>query len=565
MPTARKRTRKPPARKAAPTPVPPTPTPGPGEHLRILDVPFELRAVAQANGARWDKALGAHIHIGATLPAGLEPFEAPLLSWTRWRQDDLAGTTIPLPGDGTITPRAHQTAAADHIRSSYDAGRPGVLVADDVGLGKTIATIEGVTSLDGVRTVLVVCPLSVVAHWRRTIASMGTGGQRWCVINYDRLKQLLTVPASAQAAKKTRTKNKRIADHGKSIVDWDVVILDEAHKLKSPASQRSRAARTISDKAFKVWLSATAGSNPLDLSYVAPLLGSVTGRHVTDLDAFEQWCCDQGIQLTRGAYGAWEWKKNDDDLDRMQRLLFDGALPAGIRRLPQDIAGWPEMNRFLHPIDLDADARRLYNEAWTQFRHEQGLAQRGRDPVNGLAAQTRFRQKASLLRVPGVVDLALDMLDNGHQVGISTVWIETLEAITATLASKGVNVAVIHGQQTPAEREAERIRYQTGQATVCVFTVVEGISLHAGETAVGGNLTPRSTLVADCRWSSLDGLQSEGRAHRNGQRADAYYCFATDTVEEKIVTVLIERMRQTKQMMGDDTETLREIEALLAA
>jgi hypothetical protein len=40
---------------------------------------------------------------------------------------------------------------------------------------------------------------------------------------------------------------------------------------------------------------------------------------------------------------------------------------------------------------------------------------------------------------------------------------------------------------TPTDRdrfdsEAERLRFQTGQAKVCVFTTVASISLHAGET-----------------------------------------------------------------------------------
>lgn len=560
--------RKKPAKKAAsraPKPVPPTPTPGPGEQLWILDVPYEMRAVAQACGAKWDKRLKANIFIGTDLHPGLAPFAAPDLSWQQWQQDDLSGTHTSLPGDGTITPRPHQEEAADLIRSAFTLERPGVLIADDVGLGKTISTWSGVLDLHDAKTVLIVCPIAVVAHWRRTIKSMGTGNKRVCVINYEKLRHLLSVPKSADAAKRTRTKNKRIAEQGKSLVDWDIVIADEAHKMKNPQSQRSMAGRRVSNSAFTIWLSATAGTTPLDLSYLAPLLGEVTGSPVTNLDEFEHWCQGQGIGVKRGDFGKWEWEKNEDDLDLMQSVLFNGDLPAGIRRQPENIAGWPSITRNPHPIAFDADARRLYKEAWTEFRREMELAQRGNNPSNGLAAQTRFRQKASLLRVPGVIDLVQDFLDNGRQVAVSVAWIETLTAIQETLGARKVPVAVIYGAQNTTEKEAERIRFQTGDARVCVFTVEEGISLHAGETAVSGNNVPRSSVIADPRWSAMSSLQIEGRTHRDGQRSDAWYCYGEDTVEERIVSTAIERMRHTKQLVGDDVETLREIEAILLA
>src|SRR5690606_13696473 len=132
----------------------------------------------------------------------------------------------------------------------------------------------------------------------------------------------------------------------------------------------------------RVWLSATAGTTPLDLSYLAPLLGEQTGDPVEDLAQFEDWCLRQGIGLTRGTYGKWEWARNEADLDRMKELLFDGEVPAGLRRLPQDLVGWPMLNRFLHPLALDAEGRRLYDEAWTTFRAEMDLAQRGGNPTN---------------------------------------------------------------------------------------------------------------------------------------------------------------------------------------
>ena len=60
--------------------------------------------------------------------------------------------------------------------------------------------------------------------------------------------------------------------------DYDVVIWDESHRCKNPAAARSKLAVKLNARAgFVLWLSATAGQNPIELSYLTPLLASATG------------------------------------------------------------------------------------------------------------------------------------------------------------------------------------------------------------------------------------------------------------------------------------------------
>ena len=246
-------------------------------------------------------------------------------------------------------------------------------------------------------------------------------------------------------------------------------------------------------------------------------------------------------------------------------MLFEPARghgPAGLRRRPEDIAGWPAINRILTPIELDGSARELYQQAWTAFRRELELAPRGRDPKSALAAALRLRQKSSLLRAPGTVELVRELLDNGHQVAVSVAFVETLEAIKGELGSGlgAVPCAVIHGGLGAAAREAERLRFQRGDAKVVLFTVEEGISLHQGEH----NDAPRSEVIHDLRWSAIQMAQIEGRCHRDGRFAQVYWAYADDTVEERLAAVVCRRLLSMKSMVGDDVETLKEIERLLA-
>ena len=532
-----------------------------------LDVPFAFRAVATASGARWEKEHRAFVFRGEELPSTLAPFRSKPYSFEKRVERQLNEQVNEMDvvlGDGTLIPRPHQIDAIKAIAAARNAGHGGFLLADDVGLGKTISAWQSVLEMPLALDVLIVCPLSVVAHWRRTVLSMGDGGKRVVILNYERAGKLLDV--SPAARKKVRTA-KGLARVGKA-PSFDVVIWDESHRCKNPAAARSKIAAKINAKAgFVFWLSATAGQNPLELSYLAPLLARVTKDKPGNLKDFENWCLGQGLGVSRGTYGRWEWRGDPDDCEKVRALLFDGAVPAGIRRLPQDIAGWPEINRILTPIELDPSARHLYDQAWTEFRREMELAARGRNPAGGLAAILRFRQKSSLLRAPGTVELALELLENGHQVAISVAFLESMDAIQdgieAELGEGGC--ALIHGSLPTPDKEDERLRFQRGGAPVVLFTVEEGISLHQGELLDGvkGSETPRSEIIHDLRWSAIQVTQIEGRCHRDGRFAPVFWAYADGTIEERIAKIVCKRIQTMKAMVGDDVETVKEIERLL--
>ena len=529
--------------------------------VHALDVPFEMRAVAAAHGAQWQADHGVFVFRGAVLPPALEPFRAAPYSWERHVEralnDEPEGARPASRPAGTLTPRPHQRDAVRAIKAAAAAGRAGFLLADDVGLGKTISAWASVLAMPSAGAVLIVCPLAVVAHWRRTIEAMGDGGRDVVLINYERLGKLFEL--TPEARKRVRTK-KGLARAG-SAPEYDVVIWDESHRCKNPAAARSKLAAKINARAgFALWLSATAGQNPLELSYLAPLLASLTGSRAGELKDFEAWCAQQGLGVTRGAFGRWDWRGDPKDCEKVRALLFDGKLPAGMRRRPEDIAGWPEINRILTPIELDASARERYRQAWTEFRAEMDLCPGGGNPRSALTAALRLRQKSSLIRVQGSAELVRELLENGHQVAVSVAFRETLEALRSELARDKIESATLHGGLPAGEREAERLRFQRGSVRVVLFTVEEGISLHQGEH----DDAPRSEVIHDLRWSAIQMAQIEGRCHRDGRFAQVYWAYADDTIEERIAAIVCRRIQSMKSMVGDDVETLREIERLLA-
>ncbi|HYF55135.1 MAG TPA: strawberry notch family protein, partial [Salinarimonas sp.] len=414
--------------------------------------------------------------------------------------------------------------------------------------------------------VLIVCPKGAMPQWRRTIALSGLAAKAVTLINYERTKSLLAPPL-ASTKRSTRAKNNELAKHGRPKRIWPLVVFDESHRIRNPNSQMGLACRQMAAAArFVVYASATAGQAPHELSYLGRLLTHAAGQPADTLDGYRQLMKRLGIGRAKGRWQNWSWTPNEDDREVMAGLLYRGEGAIGLRRHPTDIAGWPEVQRELAPTALDPQARRLYDATWREFRRELGLAGGSTRHPKGWAADLRFRQKASLLRVPGTADFADDLLENGLQVAISIAFLETGALLVDTLVGRGWKVGSITGERTASSNEDTRVAFQRGELDAVVFTVTEAISLHQGELPGGDK--PRALLVHDMRHSAIQLQQIEGRCHRDGRRAVIWYLFAEGTVEEKVTAAAVARMASMAAMAGDDTALLdaiaREIKAFAA-
>lgn len=531
----------------------------------VLDIPFEWRAWSSTQGVSWNAAHKVSVWTGPSLPEELLPFAARPFSWEWRKQAEVDSRSSPpiRPLSPAWSARPHQKEASTIMSRAYKAKRVGFLLADEVGVGKTMSAWDFVLSQPALAKVLIVTTASAVPHWRNTLLHAGHAGKEVLILNYDRLGKVFDVSGKDLSSRK-KGQRKRVANNG-TPESFDLIVFDEAHKGKNLTSARSVMMRRLTTKAkFVIWASATAGQNPLELAYLAPLLAQVSGHRLTELTSdFEAWCKSQDIGVSRGKFGRWEWRRSKEALDKMRGWMFDGKVPAGIRRLPQEIAGWKALERQLVPVALGPQERLDYGTAWQQFRVSRmdkassKASRKGKEI--GLVAQLRFRQKSSWLRIPSTLDMMADHLDNGHRVAISVGFHETLEEFARHLREAGIEPAIIHGKMSSTEKEAQRLRFQKGQTPVVLFTVEEAISLHQGEHED----VPRVLMIHDLRWSALQLSQIEGRCHRDGSFAPTQWLFAEGTVEERIAQVLLDRVIAMKTMHGDDVSDLEAIEAAM--
>lgn len=563
-----------------------------GEQAFVLKVPFEERQAASWGGARFHTGYG-WVYVGKSLPASLKRFEAPVYSWEAYIEADLAGAG---PGsraatldNGDFTLRPDQIEDRNTVLRAFKAGAPEVLIGSDTGVGKTVTAIAALKAMPA-QNILVIAPLSVVANWRLHLKGMGDGGKRWALINYDSAKNLLHKPPlrlSPKTGKPTQsspaTLNRDWARRGLPRVAWDIVVTDESHLLSNPMAQRTSAIERViagpagSRPALSLRLTATAGADPSKLAYLHRGLAYSAGeRPQATMEAAEYaaWCADRGIKVKVDKFDKLKWTSNSRDLDVMHKMIYGtGPTNWALRRVPD---GWPVQQRNRVPIEFDGLQRDAYEEAWEEFlnamaelgltrassgkrRRPQSAADAGRRKMAARAAQVRYRQKAGLLRAAQTVDFISTLLDNDLQVAVNCEFRGTVEAINDGLHARKIDAALYLGGDT--QREEQRLAFQRGANQVILFTPPEGFSLHANESAVGGTATPRALVVAEPRWAPTPALQIEGRTQRNGEAALAYYPFAVDTIEERVIRRVITGMANVKKINGDDTASLEALGA----
>ena len=147
-------------------------------------------------------------------------------------------TAEPVPSGLELYP--HQQEGIRFAINRLRANR-GAMFGDVMGLGKTIEAI-GTANAMGPARILVVCPASVLLTWRREIWKwqtlglpalliqagldttinhelVGWGASGWYIVNYDILGDYPEI---------------------KSGKPWDLLILDESHKLKNIEAIRTQ-------------------------------------------------------------------------------------------------------------------------------------------------------------------------------------------------------------------------------------------------------------------------------------------------------------------------------------
>lgn len=560
-----------------------------GHRYWVLEVPHHEQGRIAHHGAKYVEVLDPRrarnvrgwVYVGAYLPESLQPYEAAPYSLQAWYQDDLNGTAPTVaPGSdfttGTYNLREDQIAKRDTALHLWQSGGPEILDSSSTGVGKTLTNVAIVKALPDVLNVLVIAPKGVLPNWWLHLRDAGDGGKRWLRINYESVRNLLSLPTAVTNLKRAGSRNAKRVDVGVPMVRWDVIICDESQLRGNPHSLQSRTIDKLiaHNNAFVLNLSATPGDSPAKLSYLHRGLAHATGDRVAvslSPESYADWAVRHGLNV-RATKTTLKWEPNSSDAATINQYLFAATPTWSVTGKPEH---WPEQVRIPFPVELTSAERLQYQEAWAEFSSRmrqlstqmQAARRRGSArAINevrkaGLEAQIRYRQKAAVIRAPHVAAHIKDLIDQGYQVAASFEFTNSsLTAARDALDALNIPTALHTGSNT-STREDERIAYQRGEFQAILFSTTAGINLHAGDTAVEGNNAPRITVIADPRWTGVAALQIEGRGQRNGTDAPAHYMYALGTIEEKVMKRMLMKMKTTKAIVGQDTFSLDDIAA----
>jgi hypothetical protein len=402
----------------------------------------------------------------------------------------------------------------------------GAVLADDMGLGKTLQALTVLQARAALGPALVVAPTSVGFNWLREAAAF-TPELR---VRSQRGAERYVDPATLGPGDVVVTSyDLLIRDIDRLRIPWATLVLDEAHAVKNPDTQRARATREINAD-LRLALTGTPMENRLSelwslFSVVLPgLLGpweSFRERYATPIERDR----DPVAQA---------------NLSRIVR-------PFLLRRLKSEVAReLPDRMEVRVDVELTAEERRLYElvrQASVQALQDQDPStppQQRRFQV--LAAITRLRQlschpklvdpasEVPSAKLARLVELCEELKAEGRRALVFSQFTEHLSLAREALTEAGFSMRNIEGSTPEKQRRDEVTAFQAGEGDLFL------LSLKAGGT--GLNLTAASDVILlDPWWNPAVEDQAADRAHRIGQTraVTIWRLVARGTIEEQIL------------------------------
>lgn len=450
-----------------------------------------------------------------------------------------------------------------------------VLLCDEVGLGKTIeaamAMMEYITR-GLVKKILILVPPSLMGQWDTEVkrkfnqdfiksddaAFKSMGDKAWSHYN--------KVIASVATAKR---KNNSDAI---SKINYDLVIVDEAHHLKNRNSVAWKFVNSLQKK-YIFLLTATPVQNSMEELYnLITLLkpgqlktySYFKSNFISDKEGLEA----KNVNKLRELLSDVMIRNRRSEVD--VKFTKRNAVTYAVTLHDEEKTLYDEISRFIRKEYLRGNTiltrfmlKNLQEEMGSSIQATVGTLKRYSEN-EGLEIEDReafidFYNKAmKILNGGEYTNAKLKQLHSiiqkfNDKIIVFTKYRATQEYIAQYLKKSGLEVAEFHGGLKRKEKE-EQIEYFTQNAKVLVSTEAGG---------EGRNLQFCNGMINfDLPWNPMAIEQRIGRIHRVGQERDVYLynLAAKDTVEYYILDLLDRKINMFELVVGEMDMILGDIE-----
>ena len=367
------------------------------------------------------------------------------------------------------------------------AGKSACLLADQMGLGKTV---QALVAMPEGAPVLVVCPAVAKGVWAREAAAWrpdlavavlkGRKSFRWpapgemVVVNYDIL------PASFEDAP-----------------EGLVLVFDEAHALKNHKALRTIKCRALSAKAARTWLLTAT-----PLLGKPPELWGVLGTCGLEREALGTW--GNFVRLFAGKKDHWGGMTWGTPAPEVPRLLERVML----RRMREDVLAdlpskrWEELE-----VEVDASALRACDALVKRLGGDvDSVLERVRRSELQFSEFSTVREALATAKIPAMLEIVASHEDEGEPLVVFSAHRAPID-----LLGQRDGWAAITGDTSAEERTRIQERFQAGQLRGVAATV------QAGGVAITLTRSAR-VLFVDRDWTPALNAQAEDRICRIGQK-----------------------------------------------
>jgi SNF2 family DNA or RNA helicase len=406
--------------------------------------------------------------------------------------------------------------------------RHAAILADEMGLGKTVQTILALRLMFHtamIQRALLVCPKPLVNNWMRELRTwaadlpfeviggdaaarrFGWGGSK-CplkLVNYE----LLTRDADL------------VADEA---VRFDVVVLDEAQRIKNRESKTAQVVRSLHRD--RSW--ALTGT---------PIENST--EDLVNLFAF----VDEGRIPPETPAKRLPSLIGDSILRRVKEDVMKDMPPKTVRDLTIELTPVQKEAYQLAEKDGVIHLNELGDTITVQHVFE--LVMRLKQICN---FDPRTGQSAKLEQL--VADMA-EVAASDRKAIVFSQWVEPLERIAAALAEFGP--LQFHGRIPPRERQAVLDRFKSDPSSHVIL-----MSYATGSVGLNLQFT-NYVFLFDRWWNPAIEDQAINRAHRIGQKAPVFVTrfIAQDTIECRIAEVLEKKRELFNELVAQNEPPAR--------
>lgn len=448
-----------------------------------------------------------------------------------------------------FSPLPHQVDTARQVLQQLH-GR--AILADEVGLGKTIEAgliakeyfIRGLA-----RKVLVLAPASLVLQWTRELNEkfhIPAVAQKkaWMWHQYD------VLVASLDTAKREPHRS-MVLD-----IDWDLVIVDEAHKLKNPRTRNWEMVNQLANK-YMLLLTATPIQNQLQelhtlITLLRPgQLGSTSQfvmnhvaskREAKDPEALRSRLSEVMIRNQRGDGGTYLPPRSVHvvplSLNREEQALYDGVVEF-LRETYEE-----QKNYRTSVLPLITLQREICSSPYAAMNtllkmHKNARTAKKRQQIADLLAM------AESIEHHTKADKVFELIDTfDEKCIIFTEYRATQDFLMSLLYRKKIPAVPFRGGFKRGKKDwMTELFLHRARVLVATESGGEGINLQFCHRMVNYDLP----------WNPMRLEQRIGRIHRLGQEhpVSVFNLSTHGTIEAHIVQLLQEKIRMFEHIIGE--------------